>query len=145
MCTTETAQTVQSPNRNAVNLFNYIPNETTAPRKGCHHLGVRKVDPGGWWGVGEEEQLLLRPREGSARRNGPVLLSPRWWGSPGTMRDLLDSDATPLPVPAGSQGVGHLLSHGATTPLSVWRGIRYKRNGRASGEAEEYFITIKLI
>jgi len=41
-----------------------------------------------------------------------------------------------LPLPAGPDGVGHLRSQGATMPLNVCSGMRYKRNGRASGEAE---------
>lgn len=131
-------------------MISYIPNECTALSKVCHHLGVRKVDPRGWCGVGEDEQLLLSPREGSASRKDPELFSAglRWWcDSPGTRRHLLDSEFVSLPLPAGSDGVGHLRSQGATMPLNVCSGMRYKRNGRASGEAENskpwcYSLTI---
>jgi hypothetical protein len=60
-----------------------------------------------------------------------------WWcDSPGTVRDVLDSEVVSFPLPAGSDGVGHLRSQGATIPFSACSGMRYKRNGRASGEAE---------
>jgi hypothetical protein len=85
--------------------------------------------------VGEDEQLLLSPREGSASRKEAGLFS-AWCDSPGTVRDLLDSEVVSFPLLAGSNGVGHLRSQGATIPLSVCNGMRYRRNGRASGEAE---------
>lgn len=58
------------------------------------------------------------------------------------MRELVASSPpqAPLDVDAASEGVGHLRPQGATTPLNDCKGIRYRRNGRASGDDAENFI-----